>query len=177
VGHLIDWAAAHQHWFARALTEPKLTATGYPEDGWLSAQQYNDLPWRELVDLCVSLNRLIVHVIACIPEEKMDIACRIGIAERSRCWSSCAAMWRICEVSRRVSTRHARVRAPRGLALVGRIFHVQVVGDLAEAQAGAGGAQTGYVLLHVSADYAFQSHMTVVDDDVDRRHGLHAITR
>lgn len=81
LGHLIDWAAAHQQWFARALTETKLTASGYPEDGWLSAQQYNDLPWRELVDLCVSLNRLIVHVIARIPEEKMDIPCRIGIAE------------------------------------------------------------------------------------------------
>ena len=81
LGHLIDWAAAHQQWFARALTEPKLTAGGYPEDSWLSVQQYNDLPWRELVDLCFSLNRLIVHVIARIPVEKMDIPCRIGIAE------------------------------------------------------------------------------------------------
>jgi hypothetical protein len=26
LGHLIDWAAAHQQWFARALAEPKLTA-------------------------------------------------------------------------------------------------------------------------------------------------------
>jgi len=81
LGHLIDWAAAHRQWFARALTEPKLTASGYPEDGWLSAQQYNELPWRELVDLCALLNRLIVHVIARIPEEKMDTPCRIGIAE------------------------------------------------------------------------------------------------
>jgi Clp amino terminal domain, pathogenicity island component len=81
LGHLIDWAAAHQQWFARALAEPKLTASGYPEDGWLSAQQYNDLPWQELLDLCVSFNRLIVHVIARIPEEKMDTPCRIGIAD------------------------------------------------------------------------------------------------
>src|ERR1019366_5558765 len=81
LGHLIDWAAAHQQWFARALTEPELTAAGYPEDGWLSAQQYNDLPWWELVDLCVSLNRLLLHAIARIPEEKMDTPCRIGIAE------------------------------------------------------------------------------------------------
>ena len=81
LGHLIDWAAAHQQWFARALTEPKLTAGGYPEDGWLSAQRYNDLPWQELLDLCVSFNRLIVHVITRIPEEKMDTPCRIGIAD------------------------------------------------------------------------------------------------
>jgi len=81
LGHLIDWAAAHQQWFARALTEPTLAADGYPEEGWPSAQQYNDVPWRELVDLCVSLNRLIAHVIAGIPAEKLDIPCRIGIAE------------------------------------------------------------------------------------------------
>jgi hypothetical protein len=81
LGHLIDWAAAHQQWFARALTEPKLTASGYPENGWISVQRYDDLPWSELVDLCVSLNRLLVHVIASIPGEKMDTPCRIGIAE------------------------------------------------------------------------------------------------
>ena len=81
LGHLIDWAAAHQQWFARALTEPQLTAGGYPEAEWLSAQHYNDIVWSRLVDLCVSLNRLIVHVIAHIPEEKMNTPCRIGIAE------------------------------------------------------------------------------------------------
>jgi hypothetical protein len=81
LGHLIDWAAAHQQWFARALTEPKLIASGYPEDSWLSAQQYNDLDWRQLVVLWVSLNRLIVHVIAHIPEEKLNTPCRIGIAD------------------------------------------------------------------------------------------------
>lgn len=81
LGHLVDWAAAHQQWFARALTEPRLTAVGYPEDGWLSAQKYNDLPWETLVDLCYSLNHLMVHVIGCMPAEKMDTPCRIGIAE------------------------------------------------------------------------------------------------
>jgi hypothetical protein len=81
LGHLIDWAAAHQQWFARALTEPNITGSGYPEDGWLSAQHYNDIQWFRLMDLCLSLNRLIVHVIAHIPEEKLDTPCRIGIAE------------------------------------------------------------------------------------------------
>ena len=40
-----------------------------------------DRPWQELLDLCVSFNRLIVHVITRIPEEKMDTPCRIGIAD------------------------------------------------------------------------------------------------
>jgi hypothetical protein len=81
LGNLIDWAAAHQQWLARALCEPKLAASGYPTDGWLSAQHYNDLPWPESVDLCVSLNRLLLHVIARIPAEKIDTPCRIGVAE------------------------------------------------------------------------------------------------
>jgi hypothetical protein len=80
LGHLIDWAAAHQQWIARALTEPKLAASGYPENGWLAAQQYSDMAWSALVELCVSLNGLIVHVIQRIPENKLDTPCRIGIA-------------------------------------------------------------------------------------------------
>jgi hypothetical protein len=58
LGHLIDWA-----------------------DGWLSAQQYNNLPWRDLVAVCVSLNGLLLHVIGRIPEEKLETPCRIGAAE------------------------------------------------------------------------------------------------
>jgi hypothetical protein len=86
LGHLIDWAAAHQQWFARALSEPRGAAPqvdglGYPEDGWPAAQHYNEMPWYRLVDLCVSLNRLLIHVIAHIPEERLDTRCRIGIAE------------------------------------------------------------------------------------------------
>ncbi|HLY18247.1 MAG TPA: Clp protease N-terminal domain-containing protein [Bryobacteraceae bacterium] len=81
LGHLVDWAAAHQQWFARALTEGKLTAAGYPGDSWLAAQGYIDLPWAELVQLCVSLNGLLAHVIDNIPAEKMMTPCRIDIAE------------------------------------------------------------------------------------------------
>jgi hypothetical protein len=86
LGHLIDWAAAHQQWFARALSEPRgteaqVTGAGYPEDSWLASQHYNEMHWFRLVDLCVSLNRLIIHVIARIPEDKLDTRCRIGIAE------------------------------------------------------------------------------------------------
>jgi hypothetical protein len=81
LGHLIDCAAAHQQWFARALADPKLTATGYPEDSWPTAQKYDDLAWMELVDLWLSLNRLLAHVIASIPDETMNTPCRIGIAE------------------------------------------------------------------------------------------------
>jgi hypothetical protein len=79
VGHLIDWAITHQRWFARALTEPKVVARGYPQDDWVSAQQYGAFPWQELVDLWIGQNRLLVHVLGQIPEEKINTPCRIGI--------------------------------------------------------------------------------------------------
>src|SRR5439155_9149782 len=49
-GHLIDWTLTHQQWLARALTEPKLVAAGYPAADWVSAQQYASFSWLDLVD-------------------------------------------------------------------------------------------------------------------------------
>jgi len=79
VGHLIDWATTHHEWFARALTEPRLVANGYPEDSRVAAQRYSEVSWTELLWLWSSLNRLLIHVLACVPEEKLHTSCRIGI--------------------------------------------------------------------------------------------------
>lgn len=81
LGHLIDWAAAHQQWIARALAEPKLTAAGFPEESWLAAQQYATMRWQDLVELCAALNRLIAHVIDGIPSGKPNTPCRFSVAE------------------------------------------------------------------------------------------------
>jgi hypothetical protein len=78
LGHLVDWAGAHHTWFARALTEVSLVAHGYPQDDWVSAQKYDNYAWQEIVDLWVSLNRLLIHVLAQIPEDKFGIQCCIG---------------------------------------------------------------------------------------------------
>jgi hypothetical protein len=45
------------------------------------AQQYDNFSWQDTVDLWVSLNRLLVHVLMRIPEDKLKMPCRIGIAE------------------------------------------------------------------------------------------------
>ena len=78
LGHLVDWAAAHHVWLARALTEPKLAASGYPPDSWVSAQKYENYVWQEIVDLWAALNLLLIHVLARIPESKREMECRIG---------------------------------------------------------------------------------------------------
>jgi hypothetical protein len=78
-GHLVDWATTHQHWFARALVESKVVASGYPPDEWVSAQQYASFEWDDLVDLWLCANRLLVHVLSQIPEEKLTTPFHIGI--------------------------------------------------------------------------------------------------
>ena len=80
LGHLIDWAAAHQQWLARALTSPELTAVEYPPDSWLAAQNYQEMLWSEARTLWLSLNGLLLHVIQAIPAEKVETPCRIGAA-------------------------------------------------------------------------------------------------
>ena len=80
LGHLVDWAACHQQWFARAVTEPKLEADGYPSDEWVTAQDYRSAFWPVLLDAWIGLNRLLVHLLANVPEEKTKLSCKIGIA-------------------------------------------------------------------------------------------------
>jgi hypothetical protein len=80
-GHLIDYATAHHQWFARALTEPKVQAAAYPSEDRVTAQAYRYLSWDEVVDLWVRLNRLLLHVLKQIPENKVSTPCRIGLDE------------------------------------------------------------------------------------------------
>ncbi len=67
----MDWAAIHKVWLGPALTEPNLVTAGYPLDDCASLQQYQNCVWQEMVDLWVSLNRLLLHVLAQIPENKL----------------------------------------------------------------------------------------------------------
>jgi hypothetical protein len=64
----------------RALMESKLQATGYPNEAAVAVQRYAEFPWGETVELWASLNRLLIHLLLWVPEDKMDVPCRIGIA-------------------------------------------------------------------------------------------------
>jgi hypothetical protein len=81
LGHLIDWAMAHQQWLTRALLDSKVTAAEYPREEAPAIQHYAEYSWKETVDLWVLLNRLLIHVLLLVPEDKLDVPCRIGIAE------------------------------------------------------------------------------------------------
>lgn len=81
LGHLIDLTTAHHQWLARALVEPRLAITSPPQDDWVTVQQYESVSWPDAVDLWICLNRLLLHLLLLIPEEKALMPCRIGIEE------------------------------------------------------------------------------------------------
>ena len=79
LGHLVDLATTQHRRLARALTEPNVADSGPPLETWVTAQHYSEFPWPDLVDLWVGLNRLLVHVLCKIPEEKSGASFRIGL--------------------------------------------------------------------------------------------------
>jgi len=97
LGHLVDHASWHQQWLARALTEPRIDVLSYPQDDWVSAQHYGDFSWQDLWHLWVSLNRLLIHVLTRITEEKVNTPCRIGIAAPIPLWSLATEYVLYCE--------------------------------------------------------------------------------
>jgi hypothetical protein len=81
LGHLIDWAMMHQQWLTRALMESEVAVPGYPDEVAVAIQGYADLPWTEASDLWVSLNRLLVHILLRVPEDKARVLCRTEITD------------------------------------------------------------------------------------------------
>jgi hypothetical protein len=63
------------------MTEPDVKDSGRPLESWVTAQQYNEYSWAELVDSWIGLNRLLVHVLSRIPEQRAGTSFRIGLDE------------------------------------------------------------------------------------------------
>lgn len=71
LGHLIDSAANNHQRFVRAQFTDHLVYPGYEQENWVNAQQYNDEPWSDLIQLWHFYNLHLAHVIAAIPEAKL----------------------------------------------------------------------------------------------------------
>lgn len=63
IGHLIDSASNNQHKFVRTMAAPKLDFVAYAQDFWVDAQHYQDEDWNNLIDLWLTYNRHLAHVI------------------------------------------------------------------------------------------------------------------
>ena len=78
VGHLIDSASNNHQRFVRASLQPSLNFPGYDQNGNVRTQHFQSASWQMLTSLWHSYNQLLAHVIAHLPESKLDTACKIG---------------------------------------------------------------------------------------------------
>jgi hypothetical protein len=76
LGHLIDQAIAHL-----TQMESKIQVPAIPDEIAVAVQRFAEFPWLEAVDLWASLNRLIIHMLVRIPEDKLNMETRIGTAK------------------------------------------------------------------------------------------------
>jgi hypothetical protein len=81
MGHLVDWACAYQQWMTWALHEKNIRMPGYPSEEWVKSPRYAGLRWRNLVELWIGLNYLLLDLTAQISEDKLSTPCRIGVAD------------------------------------------------------------------------------------------------
>src|ERR1700677_32793 len=78
IGHLIDSASNNHQRFVRAALQDSVTLPGYEQEGWSRAQFVQDAPWSMLIALWASYNRYLAHVIAHLPDGKLDVPIHIG---------------------------------------------------------------------------------------------------
>jgi hypothetical protein len=78
LGHLLDSAANNHHRFVRAQIEGKLSMPAYAQQDWVAIQDYETLPWNELIAFWTAYNRHLLHLMEGIPGPNRKNPCRIG---------------------------------------------------------------------------------------------------
>jgi len=81
IGHLIDSASNNHQRFVRAMLADSLEFPGYEQAGNVRVQAVQEADWLLLVSLWANYNRYLAHVIAQLPEDKLETVCRIGAQE------------------------------------------------------------------------------------------------
>ncbi|HUE22134.1 MAG TPA: DinB family protein [Bryobacteraceae bacterium] len=78
LGHLIDSASNNHQRFVRAALADTLEFPAYDTPASVRIQAVESAGWPMLLDLWVSYNRYLVHVIRHLPAAKLGVMCRIG---------------------------------------------------------------------------------------------------
>lgn len=81
VGHLIDSAANNHQRFVRGQLSQSREFAGYEQAAWVDCQRYGLESWGELLDLWRAYNLHLRHVIASIPEGRLDNLCSVDGGE------------------------------------------------------------------------------------------------
>jgi hypothetical protein len=78
IGHLVDSAANNHQRFIRAQFTSELVFPKYEQNEWVQAQQYNLIPWSQLLEFWQQYNRHLAHVIRQVPATALQTRCLIG---------------------------------------------------------------------------------------------------
>ncbi len=78
LGHLIDSATNNHVRIAVASINGSFRGEGYTQDKWVEAHGYRDMPWNSLVDFWYRYNELLTHLIAGVPDDRLESRCLIG---------------------------------------------------------------------------------------------------
>jgi hypothetical protein len=70
-GHLVDSAANNHQRITRLQLVPDLQFPGYENEKWLAAEHWNGLSWREILNLFLSYNLFLVHLIRNVDPENL----------------------------------------------------------------------------------------------------------
>lgn len=71
IGHLIDSAANNHQRFVRAQFTDDLIFPTYEQSDWVAVQHYQQASWSSLLQLWLSYNLHLLHLVAHIPEPKL----------------------------------------------------------------------------------------------------------
>jgi hypothetical protein len=71
IGHLVDSAANNHQRFVRTQFTDSLVFPPYEQDDWVAVQHYQQESWPALVQLWLSYNLHLLHIVSRIPESKL----------------------------------------------------------------------------------------------------------
>jgi hypothetical protein len=72
IGHLIDSASNNHQRFVRLRLAPELIFPKYDNEAWLSAQDHNGFPWKDLVSFWSLYNEFLLHLISALPSDSLS---------------------------------------------------------------------------------------------------------
>jgi len=78
LGHLIDSAANNHQRFVRGQLDRELITPGYAQREWVEIERFNDREWADLIQLWLTYNRHLLHIMSHAAPESLDSTIRIG---------------------------------------------------------------------------------------------------
>lgn len=79
LGHLIDSAVNNHVRIVRAALQPAYEGPGYEQDAWIAAHRYREVTWPDLVEIWHAHNRILVPLVANIPDAKLATPCKVAV--------------------------------------------------------------------------------------------------